>query len=92
VTGGPGEAAFDSWTWVHLSSGMGLAFMGVTWWWALGLLIVYEVFEAALRRIKLEEGGLFEYESWGNIVADVVVGVAGWAMVAFIFPEFTLTL
>ena len=43
-------------------------------------LTLYEVAEAGLRRIRLKEGGLFEYESWPNIVLDVVVGMAGfWA-------------
>lgn len=48
---------------------------------ALGALVVYELFEGGLRRIKLRDGGLFEHESWPNVVADVVVGMAGYVAV-----------
>lgn len=78
-SGRRGEAALDAWTWVHVGSGVALGVLLRSWWVVLALLVAYEAFEGVLRRIKLEEGGLFEYESWPNIVADVVAGMAGFA-------------
>lgn len=76
----PGEAPLDAWSLVHAASGAGLALVVGPWYVALGLLVAYEGLEAGLRRIKVEEGGLFEYESWPNIVADVAVGMLGFAV------------
>jgi hypothetical protein len=73
-----GQAPFDIWSWVHLASGVGLGLLAMPWWLALLALVGYEVLEGGLRRVKLEEGGLFEYESWGNIGADLVVGMLGY--------------
>src|SRR5438552_2756889 len=74
-----GEAALDAWTWVHVGSGAALGALLGSWWLALLLLLLYEAFEAGLRRIRLQDGGLFEYESWPNIGADVVAGLLGFA-------------
>ena len=75
-----GEAAFDSWSWAHVASGAGLALTGVSWGWSLAMLVGFEAFEAALRRIQTKSaGGLFEYESWPNIMADVATGMVGFA-------------
>jgi hypothetical protein len=76
----PGHAPLDRWSLVHLASGIGLGLIPVSWPWALALLVGFEVLEAGLRRIRRHGGGLFEYESWPNIIADVVVGVAGYAV------------
>lgn len=73
-----GEAALDNWSWAHVASGAGLALSGVSWGWSLALLVGFEALEGALRRTK-DRGGLFEYESWPNIVADVVTGMIGFA-------------
>jgi hypothetical protein len=80
-----GEAPFDLWSWVHLGSGAALGLVLASPLWAAGLLLLYEGFEALLRRIKTEEGGLFEYESWPNIAADVLVGLVGFIAVRLAF-------
>ena len=76
-----GEPVLDWWTLPHVASGVVLAFTLHSWLLSLALLVVYEVFEALLRRIKTKSGaGVFEYESWPNIVADVVIGMIGWVV------------
>lgn len=75
-----GEHAIDWWTLVHFAGGLLLGLMPIGWLWAVGLVVGYEGFEGILRRFKTKEGGLFEYESWYNIGADIVVGVAGFAI------------
>jgi hypothetical protein len=72
-----GEAWVDGWTAIHVASGAALGALGTGPLLALAALVAYEAFEGLLRRIKLEDGGLFEYESWGNIVVDVLAGYAG---------------
>lgn len=75
-----GEAPLDNWSWAHVASGAGLALSGVSWGWAFGLLVGFEALEGALRRARSKEaGGLFEYESWPNIAADVMTGMIGFA-------------
>jgi hypothetical protein len=85
MTGRRGEAAIDHWTFAHAAGGGLLAFVlpfGAAV--ILLLLVAYEVFEAALRRVPGSNGrGLFEYESWPNIFADVVIAFAAWGMVAW---------
>jgi hypothetical protein len=76
-----GEAAFDSWSWAHLSSGLGLGASGVAALPAAAVLVGFEVFEAGLRRLKVDGTGLFEYESWKNIFTDIAVGLVGYAAV-----------
>ncbi|MHB8634114.1 MAG: hypothetical protein ACYDBQ_09140 [Thermoplasmatota archaeon] len=59
------------------------------WWVPLLLFVGFEVLEAMLRRLPTNGGGLFEYESWPNIVADVVVGMAAfmlWRLVCHTRP------
>lgn len=76
-----GAAALDWWTIPHVLSGVALAVLLEEFWIASFLLVVYEVVEALLRRIKTKSGaGVFEYESWPNIVADVVVALLGWGL------------
>ncbi len=75
----PGDPPFDRWTLVHIASGVGLGLLGTPWWLAVALLVVYEVFEAVLRR-RRSGGGVFEHESLANILADIAVGLAGWAV------------
>ena len=75
-----GEAAFDWWSLVHLAGGLILGLAPIGWLWGIGLVLGYEVVEAGLRRVKTEEGGLFEYESWTNIGADVVIGLLGFGI------------
>lgn len=66
---------------MHLGSGAALGVLLDSPWVALAVLVVYEGVEGLLRRIKVEDGGLFEYESWPNIVVDVLVGWAGFGVV-----------
>lgn len=82
----PGNAAFDWWSLVHTASGAALGVVVGRWWVALACLLAYELLEAALRNVKRKGKGLFEHESWPNIFTDVVVGMAGWAAVAFLVP------
>lgn len=81
-----GEDALDRWTWAHVATGFGLGFLGVKLGWASALLIGFEALEGVLRQFKVEEGGLFEYESWKNILADVLVGIAAYAAVRPFVP------
>jgi hypothetical protein len=76
----PGQAPLDWWSWVHLATGAALAIAFAHWWAVLAILCIYEVLEGGLRRIKLEEGGLFEHESWLNIVTDIAVGMVGFTV------------
>ena len=56
-------------------------------WLILAFLVVYEAFEGLLRRVKTKSGaGVFEYESWPNIVADVLVAMLPWFIVWLFFP------
>lgn len=82
----PGDAPLDWWSIVHTASGAALAVVVGRWWVALGLLLAYEVMEAGLRRVKRHGDGLFEYESWYNIALDIVVGMVGWFVVAYLVP------
>lgn len=81
-----GEAAFDWWTLVHAAAGAAVGLTGLDWFWGLGLIIGFELLEGGLRRIKVEEGGLFEYESWPNIVVDILVGAAAYLLVRYALP------
>ena len=80
MTGRKGEQALDGWSFVHFGAGLALGLAPIGWWTATALVVGYEGLEALLRRIKLEDGGLFEYESWANIAADVVLGLLGFAL------------
>ena len=75
-----GEAPLDNWSWVHLAAGIGLGAIGVPTLWGMGLIAGFEVLEGGLRQIKTTKraGGLFQYESWPNIIADIIVGAAGF--------------
>lgn len=82
-----GKAALDWWTLPHVGSGIVLAILLAEVWLILTLLILYEAFEAALRRVKTKSGGgVFEYESWPNIIADIIVAMVPWLIVALFFP------
>jgi hypothetical protein len=86
VTGRKGEAALDWYSFAHLAGGGALGWLvPVGAARVLAVLVAYEVFEAALRHLPVRHQGkgLFEYESWPNIVADILVAWAGWAVVAF---------
>jgi hypothetical protein len=76
----PGHAALDRWSLVHLASGFGLGLLPLGWPWALAALVAFEGAEAGLRRIRTQGGGLFEYESWRNIIVDIVIGGAGFVV------------
>lgn len=89
MTGRKGEAAVDWWSLVHFASGLVLGLVPfVGWWWAVAILVGYEGLEAGLRRIKTEDGGLFEYESWMNIAIDVALGLTGFAIVHLALAPF----
>lgn len=78
-----GELPFDRWTLVHVGSGLALGFLLDSFLVVLALLIGYEALEGVLRHIKPDPNGkgLFEYESWPNIIADVLMGQAGFVAV-----------
>jgi hypothetical protein len=80
LTGRKGEDPFDWWSLVHFAGGLVLGLLPIGWPWAAGLIVGYELFEGGLRHVKTEEGGLFEYESWPNIGADIVLGLSGYAI------------
>lgn len=52
------------------------------------IVILYEGLEGVLRRVKLKDGGLFEYESWANIIIDILVAVVGYALAIWLVPDF----
>ena len=82
-----GRAALDWWTLPHIGSGVVLALLLAEPWVILALLILYEAFEGALRRVKTKAGGgVFEYESWPNVIADVIVAMAPWLILWMFFP------
>lgn len=83
-----GEAALDWWTIPHVASGVLLALLGVPWLVAFAVLVVYEVIEAGLRRVKRGGAGLFEYESWPNIGTDILVAMVGFALTWLWLPDF----
>lgn len=74
-----GEAPLDTWTFVHAASGLALGALGVGVLVAVLLLVVYEIVEALLRK-RRSGAGVFEHESWGNIIADIIVGGAAFAI------------
>ena len=80
MTGRKGEATFDWWSLVHFATGLLMGLLPIGWPLACALIVGYELFEGGLRHVKTEEGGLFEYESWPNIVADIALGLAGYAI------------
>ncbi len=76
----PGEPAFDAWSLAHVASGLAIAY-STDWddFETMTALIAYEFFEAILRNTPGHDGqGLFEYESWPNILGDVAAGYAGY--------------
>lgn len=85
-----GRAALDWWTLPHVGSGIVLALLLTEPWAILALLILYEAFEGALRRVKTKAGGgVFEFESWPNVIADVIVAMVPWLIVWLFFPGYT---
>jgi hypothetical protein len=83
-----GEKAIDWWSLPHFASGLLLGLLPIGWVTCFAALTLYEGFEAALRQVKTEEGGLFEYESWRNILFDIVVGLAGFAIIHYAIRPF----
>ena len=88
MTGRKGKDALDAWSLAHFASGLVLGLLPLGWLTAAALILGYEGVEAGLRRIKTEDGGLFEYESWRNIFVDVVLGFAGYAIVHVVVLPF----
>lgn len=87
MTARKGSGAIDVWSAVHFVSGIGLGVVGLGPWLAIGAIVGFEVLEAALRGIKGKKGGgLFEYESWPNVVADIVVGALGYLVIHAFWP------
>ena len=81
MSGRPGEDPLDGWSVVHVLAGVGVGLLVRDALLALLLLVAYEGFEAALRRVKprgKQGKGLFEHESWTNIGYDVLFGFVGW--------------
>ena len=81
MTGRKGEDAFDWWSLVHFASGLLLGLLPIGWLVAAALIVGYEVLEGGLRQVKTANGGLFEYESWTNITSDILLGMAGFAII-----------
>lgn len=83
MTSRRGEAAFDLWTLVHVATGVALGVLLSSFLLVLALLVAYEGLEGILRHVKRDPNGrgLFEYESWPNILADVLMGQAGFVAV-----------
>jgi len=88
VTGRKGEAAIDEWSLAHVASGFVVGLLPIGWLTAAAAIVGYEAFEGLLRRIKTEEGGLFEYESWPNVAADIVLGLLGFAILHLAVARF----
>jgi hypothetical protein len=82
-----GEAPFDRWSLVHAGSGMVLGLLRLDWLLVLTLLLLYEAFEGFLRRVKTEDGGLFEYESWPNIAIDIAAGMVGYGAMTWLLSR-----
>ena len=80
MSGRKGEDPFDWWSLAHFAAGLVLGLLPISWPLAVALILGYELVEGGLRHVKTEEGGLFEYESWANIGADVVLGLSGYAI------------
>lgn len=80
MTGRKGEKLLDWWSLVHFASGLLLGLLPIGWGTAAFAIVGYEGLEGVLRRIKTKEGGLFEHESWRNIVGDVLLGLAGFGI------------
>ena len=74
-----GVAPIDGWTSAHVVSGAILGAVRAPWWVSLGVLVAFEAVEAAGRKGVVGGTGLLEPESWSNIGADVLAGMAGWA-------------
>lgn len=92
MSGRPGEAPLDEWSIVHVLGGLAVGLLVRNAAVALLLIVAYEGFEGALRRVKprgKQGKGLFEYESWSNIRHDVLFGAVGWVF-AQGMPDFDL--
>jgi len=56
-------------------------FAGVPWYGMLALAVGYEGFEAGLRASRAHaRKGIFEPETWGNMMSDIAVDMAGWGL------------
>ena len=87
MTGRKGEKLIDWWSLVHFASGLLLGLLPLGWAWAVLAIVGYEGVEGILRRVKTKEGGLFEYESWPNILGDILLGIAGYGIIHMaVFP------
>lgn len=71
-------AAADSWTVVHVGSGLVLGVLGVPAVLTIAALVGFEVVEAFLRR-EGGRGALFASETPGNVFVDVLAGLVGYA-------------
>jgi hypothetical protein len=72
-----GENWFDFWSLLHVASGALLAALGLSWKWALLILVGFELWEMALRKGKTGDA-LLEYESIPNVIGDVLFGLLGF--------------
>jgi hypothetical protein len=70
----------DLWSLLHFAAGVLFALLRVPWFGLLALAVGYEGFEAGLREGRTSKGGVFEAESWQNMVCDILVAGAGWAL------------
>lgn len=75
----PTTPAIDGWSVIHFASGVGLAWLGVKPTLAMTSLIAFEVWEAGQRQAcPTCPGGVFAPESDMNILADILIGAAGY--------------
>jgi len=74
-----GQELIDGWSLVHFGAGAILGLMKLSRTSAYSLIIGYEVFENIL---KFENKDIFgDNESFKNIVADTVIGIAGYEFI-----------
>jgi hypothetical protein len=78
-----GRTPFDGWSLLHAAAGALCALLQVPWFGLLALAVGYEGFEAGLRQGRTRKGGVFEPESWQNMVCDILVAGAAWGLVAW---------
>ena len=92
------QMIFDWWSLVHFASGFFLAVLGLEFLVALGILILFEFWEnsrfgiAFWRNVGMNSSRLemfksqadYRGDSWGNMIFDVLFGIAGFYVAGLI--------
>ncbi len=72
-------APVDRWTTLHVASGVGLGAVGLPWWSALGISVVFEVVENLVQpSIPSVFKGSADNDSLENSVIDTAALMLGW--------------